>query len=430
MVFVLRPFSTARSLPIPGFQIRGLVCWLAVSLTLLLTSLVSGQIFANPGTQEEEPETIKNPVIERHYDQSELETMPLDQLSERYRGLLEELRGHIKNLKAEGARYYNSPSTESYEHQKKWREIVDESDQAFQKLKEVSLFLYLRTETPDESLAFVASIMNEHAYDDGWISMCKRVSDKLIKRFPEAEKIQLQHAKASALTNDFEPAIEFAKQNPAAIEELTDNERSLFYNLPDHQRRWKEELAIRQREAAADSPLPRVELDTSCGKIVIELFENQAPGTVGNFVNLVQSNFYDDMVFHPVVRNFMVRCGLLTARGERTTGYEIENESTRPDARHFFRGSVVMLASERTKGASEFAIFLTPNIFVESEAKDTVFGRVVEGMEVVEQLNTTSRFGEGGTMEVFEPFKPDFVKTAKAYQLRPDTQYKPKIVEK
>ena len=72
---------------------------------------------------------------------------------------------------------------------------MDNSDLTFQKLKEVSLFLYLRTETPDEPLAYVASIMNEHAYDDGWISMCKQVSDKLIKRFPDAEKIQLQHAR-------------------------------------------------------------------------------------------------------------------------------------------------------------------------------------------------------------------------------------------
>ncbi|HIF31619.1 MAG TPA: peptidylprolyl isomerase, partial [Planctomycetaceae bacterium] len=78
---------------------------------------------------------------------------------------------------------------------------------------------------------------------------------------------------------------------------------------------WKEEKAIREKEAAADD-LPRVVLHTTEGDIVLELFENEAPETVGNFINLLEKGFYDGRSFFRVTRGFLAQTGCPKDNGE------------------------------------------------------------------------------------------------------------------
>ena len=155
---------------------------------------------------------------------------------------------------------------------------------------------------------------------------------------------------------------------------------------------WAKEQAIRKAETAAGEQdpakkLPRVELTTTKGKIVLELFENEAPNTVANFISLVEKKFYDGIVFHRVLPKFMAQGGDPTGTGGGGPGYAIDDECGNrfPQARKHFRGSISM-ANTGQPGTNGSQFFLT---FVPTsglDGKHTVFGRIVEGIEVLAKI--------------------------------------------
>lgn len=144
------------------------------------------------------------------------------------------------------------------------------------------------------------------------------------------------------------------------------------------------ERKLRDAEAKADD-LPRVKLETSKGVIVVELFENEAPDTVGNFVSLVEKKYYDGLTFHRVLGNFMAQAGCPHGTGEGGPGYNIYCECTKPEHRKHFRGTLSMAKTAAPNtGGSQF--FLTFRRTAHLDGKHTVFGRVVEGLEVLEKI--------------------------------------------
>lgn len=162
---------------------------------------------------------------------------------------------------------------------------------------------------------------------------------------------------------------------------------------------WKEEQAIRAKEDAAPAAeqLPQVELDTTRGKIVIELFENEAPNTVANFISLVESGFYDGTQFHRVIPNFMAQGGDPNTRpgaegqpGTGGPGYTIKCEWDQPNSRRHFAGTLSMAHAGRDSGGSQFFLTHLPTPHLDKDVAvpagrdaHTVFGRVIEGMDVV-----------------------------------------------
>ena len=164
--------------------------------------------------------------------------------------------------------------------------------------------------------------------------------------------------------------------------------------LPDRQRYvelWVQEQEIRLAEEAADD-LPRAELITARGRIVVELFENEAPNTVANFVSLAEAGFYDGSRFHRVLPNFMAQGGDPNSKpggtgdpGEGSPGYRIPDEHERAGARNHFTGSLAMAktAQPHTAGC-QFYMTHTPPAYLNGSY--TVFGRVIEGLEVVRSI--------------------------------------------
>jgi peptidyl-prolyl cis-trans isomerase B (cyclophilin B) len=155
---------------------------------------------------------------------------------------------------------------------------------------------------------------------------------------------------------------------------------------------WAAEEAIRAAEAEADD-LPRVELVVAGhGRIVVELFENEAPKSVANFVALVEEGFYDGTRFHRVIGNFMAQGGDPLSRegaegvpGTGNPGYRIPDEHDRPGARNHFTGSLAMAHSGTPhSGGSQFYLTHTPPAHL--NGRHTVFGRVIEGQDVVRAI--------------------------------------------
>jgi cyclophilin family peptidyl-prolyl cis-trans isomerase len=125
--------------------------------------------------------------------------------------------------------------------------------------------------------------------------------------------------------------------------------------------------------------------------IVIELFENEAPETVGNFVSLVEKKFYDGLTFHRVLPNFMAQGGDPDGNGGGSPGYSIYCETGKPNARKHFRGTLSMAHAGKDTGGSQFFLTFRPTPHLnpgkpEVSPGHTVFGRVIEGMDVLPKL--------------------------------------------
>jgi cyclophilin family peptidyl-prolyl cis-trans isomerase len=146
------------------------------------------------------------------------------------------------------------------------------------------------------------------------------------------------------------------------------------------------ELAKRKAEAEADD-LPRVKLTTSAGEILIELFENEAANTVANFVSLVEKGFYDGTPFHRVIGGFMAQGGDPTGTGSGGPGHAIACECDQPGARLHFRGTLSMAHAGKDTGGSQFFLTFRPTDHL--DGRHTVFGRVIEGDEVLSRLTRT-----------------------------------------
>lgn len=151
------------------------------------------------------------------------------------------------------------------------------------------------------------------------------------------------------------------------------------------------EIALRREEAERDD-LPQIKLKTNYGEIVIELFEDQAPNTVANFISLAESGFYNEKIFHRVEKqtNGSLEVSLLQGGcpvGDGTGGppYTIACECVREDHRNHFRGSVSMARTEDLDSAgSQFFICRSPLSHLDGAY--AVFGRVISGMPIADAM--------------------------------------------
>lgn len=145
---------------------------------------------------------------------------------------------------------------------------------------------------------------------------------------------------------------------------------------------WKTEQETRAKEAKSND-LPRVKFMTTKGEIDIELFENEAPNTVANFVELVGKKYYDGLKFHRVIPGFMAQGGDPTGSGAGGPGYRFKDE-LKPDSRLHFRGTLSMANAGPDTNGSQFFMTHLPTDWL--NGKHTVFGRVMTGQDVVDSI--------------------------------------------
>src|SRR3989344_1783607 len=141
----------------------------------------------------------------------------------------------------------------------------------------------------------------------------------------------------------------------------------------------------------------KVALETTQGTIVIELYTGQMPITAGNFVKLVNERFYDGIIFHRVIDGFMIQGGDPTGTGAGGPGYKIEDEFSGTDLDRNLRGTISMANAGPDTGGSQFFINLADNNFL--NGKHPVFGKVVEGLDVVDSIATTETNSEDRPIE-------------------------------
>ena len=124
-------------------------------------------------------------------------------------------------------------------------------------------------------------------------------------------------------------------------------------------------------------------IETDKGNIVLELFPNEAPGTVANFVKLANSSFYDGLTFHRVIPNFVIQGGDPNGNGTGGPGYTIKCETEGNPHKHG-TGALSMAHAGKDTGGSQFFITHSPQPHL--DGVHTVFGQVREGMDVVNAI--------------------------------------------
>ena len=122
-------------------------------------------------------------------------------------------------------------------------------------------------------------------------------------------------------------------------------------------------------------------IETDKGNIVLELFENDAPNTVANFVKLINKGYYNGLKFHRVIPNFMIQGGCPVGNGTGGPGYAIKCEI---NPRKHLAGTLSMAHAGKDTGGSQFFITHSPQPHL--DGVHTVFGQVIEGMDVVNAI--------------------------------------------
>jgi peptidylprolyl isomerase len=138
--------------------------------------------------------------------------------------------------------------------------------------------------------------------------------------------------------------------------------------------------------AAGDDNATKVLLKTSMGDITLQLYGDM-PITTGNFQKLVEKGFYDGLVFHRVIDGFMIQGGDPEGTGMGGPGYSIADEFT--DHNRNDRGTISMANAGPNTGGSQFFINLVNNNFL--DGKHPAFGKVIEGMDVVDAIGKTKK---------------------------------------
>lgn len=175
-----------------------------------------------------------------------------------------------------------------------------------------------------------------------------------------------------------------------------------------------------ESKESKENDLPQVRFKTSRGDIVIQLFEDEAPNTVANFITLVEEGFYDGLPFHRVIDGFMAQGGCPKGDGSGGPGYSIACECYREDAhKHSKEGMLAMAHAGKDTGGSQFYITLDKIGHLDGpQYFHTVFGEVIEGMENVHKLTRT--YDRRGAIP---RVKPDKIEKAEVIRKR-DHEYK------
>ncbi len=127
-----------------------------------------------------------------------------------------------------------------------------------------------------------------------------------------------------------------------------------------------------------------VVFETTQGSFSIELYDDAKPLTVGNFLKLVDKGFYDGLIFHRIIPNFMIQGGCPKGNGTGNPGYRIKDEWDKPQQNKKY--TIAMANAGPNTGGSQFFINTVDNSYLDKN--HPVFGKVVEGFEIVDTLGS------------------------------------------
>ena len=287
---------------------------------------------------------------------------------------LKKLVGELTELQAE----YQQPNADKISIENKFNTTRDNARKAALALEQSASAAVLANPENADACAVVRDVLQSALQADNpkkTLSLVQTLDDV----GKANEELLLTGATAAMITSELDLAEKFLK----AAEEagVSADKIASIQKAIDHERpKVDSEMAARAAEEKADD-LPRVKIETTKGTIIVELFENEAPNTVANFISLVESHFYDGTPFHRVIPQFMAQGGDPTGTGTSGPGYTIDCECELPNARKHFLGSLSMAHAGKDTGGSQFFLNTKHNAFLDyfdnsTPSKHPVFGKV------------------------------------------------------
>jgi len=153
----------------------------------------------------------------------------------------------------------------------------------------------------------------------------------------------------------------------------------------------QERAASAKTEKKVSADRVKVKIETTMGNIKVTLFAKEAPKTVENFVKLANDGFYDGIIFHRVIPNFMIQTGDPTGTGMGGPGYKFEDEFA-PGLTHSKPGILSMANSGPNANGSQFFITVAASTWLDN--KHSIFGEVTDGMNVALEISNAARDGK------------------------------------
>lgn len=302
-----------------------------------------------------------------------------------FKAATEAFREHIKEMREVMVRFnttlVNVPQDRQMREQ--WFEMMSQGVPLFQQMMAAAVAEYQLSASPTSPLAAMLWATFKRRVETDMYEGMLPVGQALLDSGYDEPELQSMVVRTAYALNELDVVRQQATQL-ASKDAANPQAKRLLEDLDDFDKLWADELAAREQDAQGP-PLPRVRIQTTKGNIEVELFENQAPETVANFIDLVESGFYDGLIFHRVMEHFMAQTGCPIGDGSGDPGYKIYGESDKPNARKFYRGTLGMaLSRDPNSGGSQFFITFLPT--PELNDKYTAFGRVVEGIEVLGHL--------------------------------------------
>jgi cyclophilin family peptidyl-prolyl cis-trans isomerase len=301
---------------------------------------------------------------------------------------------------------------------KSWVETVAKKETLLPQLRNAAVAAYAESPNTDRQLTRLLVELASRAILLDDYEVAEHISLSMLRSSAEERKLYDIAGISSFAMHNFEDAHQYF-QKAEQLGVLSQMGNNYFSEIKKgYIKYWEQEQVIRAAAVKADD-LPLVRLTTSAGVIELELYENEAPETVGNFINLIEQGYYDGLSFHRVLKNFMAQTGCPTGDGTGGPGYNIYCECLRKDFRRFFTGTLGMAHAGPNTGGSQFFITFRPTGNL--NAKHTVFGRVTKGLGIMRKIARVDPNNPDATL------KPDTILKAEVIRKR-DHDYAPRRI--
>lgn len=381
------PMVARRFLPILCSLFVLLAGWLVVGNRLGMTStsdspnVVSTSRVLPVSLRPQEEKDSLQARLER------LEAMPTDQLRSEFDDQMKSWRHNFALLAQAHIAFHNVREEDSGPWASQFRKAKREGEAARSQAALVSILLAERLEAPldPDVVAMVFHSMEESLIFERY-QLGYRAGKALLDSGIREPVLLGMQGFAAWSNNQFTEARELFAEALVAGHEMPLQYRQVNQLLDSAMKDAEEEAQLAQK----DQNLPRARIVTTKGTLEVELFEDQAPNTVANFIKLAEKGFYDGQEFFATDKSYLTT-GSPTNDASGNAGYEIKAEFEQEERRHHFRGTLTLMVVEETgNGSSQFSILTQPMPTLD-ETKNTVFGRVING-EIV--LDDIARNGE------------------------------------
>ncbi len=307
---------------------------------------------------------------------------------------------------------------------KRWRATKAEGDRIGQQLVKIGTDVYEASNIDNQEIKQLLEWAAKQRYAEGQYRETAMIGQSLLRHDPQNFPLVFDTVRAAFFANEFDLVVKLIDDWQSRSAGESPELQTLGNLATAYQSEWQRELELREKEKNAD--LPQLELVTSKGKIVIELFEEQAPNSVNSLVHLVETDFFKNMTFFEVFEHQYALTGCPFNNGSGGPDMGILSEGNLPNARKHFRGTVSLRVNPQDQSArSQFYLLKIP--MPDFDQQHVVVGRVIEGMDVVDSLTATHKLDRKLNPVPIQDAAPDHFISIKVLKKR-DHEYRPEVI--